>query len=395
MKPIVRAMVVLVSTATALFAQYSDNRANANAAAARRIAQQALDAVEDLGKGQELQEAEANRKTAATEKEALDREVAEANAANEQKRFDDYRRVQAVSIQGNSPVAPGTGAVPSKEDLAAMYALLVESSFERAFAFYPVFADPEGMQRLALDAYVQRVLTDPTRRPEFADPKWPEKLTKEFAVKMKIAEVPANEPEIPKAPVKPMPETFAVLTLSNGRVLHDVTLKGFLSSAVLVKHQAGIESIAYSAFPSEYQAALEIKRPHQKTAAEDAAALAAIDSDAKRLAGARKDAEESARISKAATRSDEIARESLLAKHIDAARDALELYFNYEYVNGSGPTHVEVRTETPEARPGWTGSYRIRGRAYLAFDYGRAVRKFEVETETVNGEVTARVIHVD
>jgi hypothetical protein len=240
-----------------------------------------------------------------------------------------------------------------------------------------------------------RRLKDSARRAEFADPHWPEKLTEEFALKMKITAIPVNEPEAPKPPVEPLPDAFAVLTLSNGRVLRDATLKAFFSSSVLVKHQAGIETIAYTLFPAEYQSALKLKRPSPKTPAENGAALASIDADTQRLAEMRKETAESVRISKAAARSDEIGRDSLLAKHIDAARDALELYFKYEYVNGSGPTGVEVRTETPEERPGWVGSYRIRGKAYLAFDYGREVRIFEVETETLNGVVRAKVIHVE
>jgi hypothetical protein len=178
-------------------------------------------------------------------------------------------------------------------------------------------------------------------------------------------------------------------------VLHDVTLKGFFGSSVLVKHQAGIESIAYTLFPSEYQPALELRKPQPKTATGNAVALRLIDSEAQRLAEVRKETQESVKISKAAARSDEIGRDALLAKHIDAVRDALLLYFKYEYVYGSGPTGVEIRTETPEERPGWVGSYRFRGKAYLAFDYGRAVRRFEAETETLNGVVTAKVIHVE
>ena len=389
MKRVVHMVIALVFTSAALFAQYTDEsarRANANAAAARSLAQQALDAVQDLQHEQDRRQAEADRTAADTEKEELDRQVSDAQAANEQKRFDDFRRAQTAGLQGNSP-AP--------ENPAVLYTRLVESSLERALVSFPVFADPDGMQRLALDAYMQRALKDPTRLAAFADPNWPEKLTQEFAIKMKIAAVPESEPAAPKAAVKPMPDLFPVLTLANGRVLHDVTLKGFLSSSVLVKHQAGIESIAYTLFPLEYQPALELKKPRPKTDAEISAARESIDADARRLAEARAQTAESVRIAKAAARSDAIGRKSVLDMQKDAARDEIEKYFNYEYVNGSGPTRVQVKIETAEERPGWLGSYTIRGKAYLAFDYGRAVRRFEVETETRDGVVTAKVIRVE
>ena len=396
MKRVVYMAIAFVFTATALFAQYTDEsvrRANANAAAARSLARQALDAVEDLRQEQDRRQAEANQKAAAAEKEALDQQVAEAQAANDKKRFDRYRRLQAAAVQGNSPSAVGDS--PSAENLAALYTQLVQSSFERSLALFPAFSDPEGMQRLAFDAYIQRAIKDPVRRAEFANPYWPEKLMQEFAAKMKIAEGPANQPPAPEAPVKPVPDTFAVLTLTNGRELHDVELKGFSSTSVLVKHRAGKETIAYTLFPPEYQPGLALRKPRPKTEAEKATARELIDADAQRLAETRKQTLESVKISKAAARSEEIAVESALAKHVNAARNRIQKYFMYEYVNGSGPTYVEVEIETTEERMGWGGSYRIRGRAYIAFDYGRAVREFEVETETQNGVVTAKVIRVE
>jgi hypothetical protein len=199
MKRVVYMAIAFAFTATALFAQYTDarvRRANANAAAARSLARQALDAVEQMQQEQDRHQIEANRKQADAEKAELDRQVEEAQAAHEQKRFDYYRRLQAAAIRG---------AAPSTENLAALYTQLVESSLERALASFPAFADPEGMQRLALDAYIQRALGDRARRAEFADPNWPEKLTQEFAAKMKIAAAPANEPPAPEAPAKPLP----------------------------------------------------------------------------------------------------------------------------------------------------------------------------------------------
>jgi hypothetical protein len=182
-------------------------------------------------------------------------------------------------------------------------------------------------------------------------------------------------------------------------VLYDVELRAFLSSCVLLKHRAGVETIAYTLFPSEFGPALELRKPRPPTATEIAATRQKAEAAAafmnQQNDEARAETRESVRISKAADRSAEIGVESALEKHISAARDRVRKYFKYEYVLGSGPTSVEVETETPEEIMGWHGSYRIRGKAYLAFDYGRAVRAFLVETTTRNGVVTATIVRVE
>jgi len=389
-------------------AQYRAQYANANAAEARSLALQALTVVQHLQQEQEGREAAADQKALDEEKAELDRQIEEAKEDNDAKRSLYYRSLQAAAIRGN---------LPATENLAALYTQVVESSWERALTMYPVLADPEGMQRLALDAYVQRALSDPARRAEFGNANWPEKFAREFAVKMKIAAAPARMqpaaaamPEAPRATVevvhlidpplavKPVPDSFTVLTLTNGRVLHDAAIKGFFESSAMVKHSGGIETIAYSLFPSEYQAGLAVRKPRPPSPEEiesrrqKAEAALAVQNRLNDEAHAQ--TKETVKVGKMSARSDSLGKESMLAKQTNAAKDMAEHYFMYEYTNGSGPTFVDVKTEKPEEIPGWYGAYRIRGKAYLAYDYGRAVRDFVVETEMQDDVVVGKTIKV-
>lgn len=66
------------------------------------------------------------------------------------------------------------------------YKQSADESRNRVLQEFEVFANPESIERLALDAYVQRAIDDPNRQAEFKDPNWPEKIAREFAAKQGI-----------------------------------------------------------------------------------------------------------------------------------------------------------------------------------------------------------------
>lgn len=92
------------------------------------------------------------------------------------------------------------------QDTKRSYQQQVDQARDRVFAEFTVFANPEGMERMALDAYTQRVIQDPARRPELNDPSWPEKIAKEFATKHGIKAIAAGTPPASTpSPAQPKP----------------------------------------------------------------------------------------------------------------------------------------------------------------------------------------------
>lgn len=62
----------------------------------------------------------------------------------------------------------------------------VVAARDRIFKKYPVFADENTLERLALDAYVTRLIDNPENKAFFQDPNWPEKAAEQFAAVYKI-----------------------------------------------------------------------------------------------------------------------------------------------------------------------------------------------------------------
>lgn len=62
----------------------------------------------------------------------------------------------------------------------------VNAARDRAFKKYPVFADDNSLERLALDSYVTRFLNNEANKPYFQDSSWPEKIADQFAEAYRI-----------------------------------------------------------------------------------------------------------------------------------------------------------------------------------------------------------------
>jgi hypothetical protein len=56
-------------------------------------------------------------------------------------------------------------------------------------------------------------------------------------------------------------EAVSVLTLTDGTILQDAQIKGYLTKVVMVKYRGGARTVPYGLFPDEYQAALTARRP--------------------------------------------------------------------------------------------------------------------------------------
>jgi hypothetical protein len=114
------------------------------------------------------------------------------------------------------------------------YTAAVNKSRDAVFAEFPIFKNEDSMERLALDAHVNRAINDPTRKAEFQNPDWPAKLAREFATKRGIKPgtagaapaAPAAAPAAAKPPVtlpKPAPQQVTpaagakLLTGADGR----------------------------------------------------------------------------------------------------------------------------------------------------------------------------------
>jgi hypothetical protein len=84
----------------------------------------------------------------------------------------------------------------------------VNAARDRVFAEFPVFANENGMERLALDAAVTKALNDPARKSEFQDPSWPDRFARDFAkqygIKPKTEGAAPAVPVVPAAPARPV-----------------------------------------------------------------------------------------------------------------------------------------------------------------------------------------------
>jgi hypothetical protein len=87
----------------------------------------------------------------------------------------------------------------------------IQASSVQAYSEFPQFKVEHSMERLALDAYVDRAIKDPKRQAEFTGTDWPLKLAREFATKQGIKPKAAGAaPAVTTAPAKtPAPAAIA------------------------------------------------------------------------------------------------------------------------------------------------------------------------------------------
>ncbi len=97
----------------------------------------------------------------------------------------DITRQSAAAARSHARAQTKAESV-SQEVARIEYQKAVDAARDRVYAAYPIFAKNDGIERLALDAYVTRALSDPNRQEEFRDPNWPAKLAIEFASKYGI-----------------------------------------------------------------------------------------------------------------------------------------------------------------------------------------------------------------
>ena len=346
-----------------------------NAARAADMAQRSYLAVQNLITELQDQKAETERAAIKQEIAQLDARVAAAQEQHNEAQLEYLESLhrQAAASATERPVDSATSQ--------QLYTSLASDSWAKAIAAYPALQNPESMERLALEAFIQKETTNPVHRTEFIDPKWPESMIPAFCAKMNIArsteDRPAQEPNLP--------ERFDKLILSNGRVLQNVELKSFSSTAVMVRHSEGAESIPFTFFPPQYYEALMAKRPRPTSSTQHTPA-------ANNAAAQRKKMEDSARVNEAAAQSEALRAEALLRSHKAAAKEKAQRYFKYEYMQGPSPLAVEINLSEPEGIPGWPGCYRMTGTAYLDFGRSSLTREFSIETETINNKPTGRQV---
>lgn len=136
-----------------------------------------------------------------------------------------------------------------EQNQKASYEKAVDSSRDRVFAEFPAFAKADSIERLALDAYVNRAISDPKRAGEFKDPAWPERLAREFATKQGIqpkaaaGTTPAAPAAPAKAPVLPRPQPTQVQQPAGAKLLTGADGKQAPNAARPLTREALIELV--------------------------------------------------------------------------------------------------------------------------------------------------------
>lgn len=166
--------------------------------------------------------------------------------------------------------------------------------------------------------------------------------------------------------------SYPELKLSNGKIVQPALIRTFDTDANTVSIQSGnsISSVTLSWLPDEVVARLQQLAPPPKTAeqtkARERAASKRERNEKERAVRAEEQAAKSAEQSVKRATAEEARDQRVEAVVTKAAKKKATLYFKYEFSRGDGLTLTpEFELEQPEPVPGWTGRYRVLGKAYV------------------------------
>lgn len=161
---------------------YKAKRAFAQAAAAREAARRAQEDVDDL-KAQlaKLENAAREAKSRpAPQADGTERTSISPGAMAIVAQLQEADRLERQRAQIAAEIRQREAQI-EKEPID-----LITQSKDRALAAYPILANSGSMERLALEGYIARARLDPRYESVFANPKWPELITAEFAALYKL-----------------------------------------------------------------------------------------------------------------------------------------------------------------------------------------------------------------
>ncbi len=179
--------------------------------------------------------------------------------------------------------------------------------------------------------------------------------------------------------------TFDEVTLGDGRILKDVTVKSFNNNngKVVVKTNGTITTIPLVQFP---ESAINAIYQQYNGRFSSVSTVPQSDQVIPPERPVRYRAQPSA---------PDASTSGSQGAHVAAARARAQRFFSYEYRLGASNAIVTQRsielTQTEQV-PGWTGRYRSKGKAYLSFynsaggSFQRTAVNFEVETEERPGQ---------
>jgi hypothetical protein len=197
------------------------------------------------------------------------------------------------------------------------------------------------------------------------------------------------------------------VTLKDGTILGDVTLKSFNTTAgtALLLVNKEMKSVPLSLLPDEVTAKLKELTPVLTKAEQDAEKIreAADRAEAQATAERRqREAEEEARAARAASLQSNV-KSSPVRSQAETDRFVAEVarvaeararsYFMYQddpWSNIGAVLGSDIIMHRPETVPGWTGRYRVTGTVFRQFvnnqasGYGRGSKEFEVLVDTTD-----------